>query len=133
MRKYIAVFKIRFKNQIQYRGAALGGLICQGFFAAILIALYRALYAAHPDQSIPLSATVSYVWLQQAFFRMLFSNSSDLSDRIISGDIAYDLLRPLGIYRYYFADNLSGRIGTSLIRALPMLLIALLLPEGWKL
>ena len=45
MRAYLHVFRMRLRMELQYRGAALGGIICQLFFGLILIALYRALYA----------------------------------------------------------------------------------------
>ena len=84
MRAYLATFRMRWKMETQYRGAALGGVFCQMFFGLILIAVYRALYAGRP-QTLPLESVVSYVWLQQAFFRMLLSSDSELADKIRTG------------------------------------------------
>ena len=70
MNAYYAIFRLRRRLETQYRGAALGGIICQMFFGLVLIALYRALYAGKP-QEMPFSQVATYVWLQQAFFRML--------------------------------------------------------------
>ena len=64
---------MRRRLEFQYRGAVLGGIVCQVFFGLILIAIYRALYAGKP-QAMPLSQITSYVWLQQAFFRMLLAS-----------------------------------------------------------
>lgn len=132
MRAYLAVFRMRWKMETQYRGAALGGLLCQVFFGLILISVYRALYQGAP-QALPLSSVVSYVWLQQAFFRMLLSNDSELSDKIRTGAIAYDLCRPLSAYGYYYSRALAQKLMGSLLRGVPMLALALLLPEGWRL
>ena len=118
--------------ETQYRGAVLGGFICQVFFGLVLVALYRALYAGKP-QAIPLSHVTSYVWLQQAFFRMLLATDPELMDKIRTGAIAYDLCRPLNLYGYYYARILAQKLMGSLLRALPMLLFAALLPEGWGL
>ena len=52
MKPYLSIFKLRLRLETQYRGAVLGGLICQMFFGLILIAVYRALYASKP-QAIP--------------------------------------------------------------------------------
>ena len=41
--------------ELQYRGAVVGGIICQVFFGLILIALYRALYETRP-QVMPLAS-----------------------------------------------------------------------------
>lgn len=130
MRAYLSTFRMRWKMETQYRGAALGGILCQIFFGLILVSLYRALYASRP-QALPLSSVVTYVWLQQAFFRMLLSSDSELMDKIRTGGIAYDLCRPLHLYGYYYVRAAAQKLMGSLIRALPMLLFAALLPEGW--
>ncbi len=130
MRSYLSVFRLRLKMELQYRGAMVGGLICQVFFGLILIALYRALYEATP-QVRPLSHVVTYVWLQQAFFRMLLASDPDLADKIRTGGISYDLCRPVSLYGFYYVRALAQKGTGSLMRAVPMLLFASLLPEGW--
>ena len=130
MRAYLSVFRMRWKMELQYRGAVVGGVICQMFFGLILIALYRALYAGKP-QAMPLSSVTTYVWLQQAFFRMLFASDADLLDKIRTGNIVYDLCRPLQLYGYYYSRIMAQKLLGSLLRAAPMLIFAALLPEGW--
>ena len=130
MRAYLSVFRMRWKMELQYRGAVVGGVICQMFFGLILIALYRALYAGKP-QTMPFSSVTTYVWLQQAFFRMLLASDGDLLDKIRTGNIAYDLCRPMQLYGYYFSRIMAQKLLGSLLRAAPMLVFAALLPEGW--
>ena len=130
MRSYLSAFRLRRRMELQYRGAMLGGIVCQVTFGLILIALYRALYASKP-QALPLEHVVTYVWLQQAFFRMLLASDPDLLDKIRTGSIAYDLCRPLSLYGFYYARIVAQKITGSLMRAVPMLVFAALLPEGW--
>ncbi len=132
MKAYLSAFRMRLRLELQYRGAVLGGIVCQVFFGLILIAVYRALYAGKP-QAMPLSHVTSYVWLQQAFFRMLLASDPDLLDKIRTGSIAYDLCRPLNLYGFYYARILAQKMTGSLLRAVPMLIFAFLLPEGWGL
>ena len=132
MKAYLSVFRRRRRLETQYRGAVLGGVICQMFFGIILIAVYRALYAGKP-QDYPFTQIASYVWLQQAFFRMLLASDPDLLDKIRTGGIAYDLCRPLSLYGFYYVRILAQKMMGSLLRAAPMLVFALLLPEGWGL
>nr|AHF26238.1 ABC transporter permease [uncultured bacterium Contigcl_1794] len=108
----------------------LGGIICQVFFGLILIALYRALYAGKP-QDIPLSSVTTYVWLQQAFFRMLVATDPDLQDKIRTGSISYDLCRPVSMYGFYYVRVAAQKLTGSLMRGIPMLIFASFLPEGW--
>ena len=130
MKAYLSIFRMRRRMETQYRGAVLGGLICQAFFGLVLVAIYRALYAGKP-QPIPLSHVTTYVWLQQAFFRMLTATDAELTDKIRTGAIAYDLCRPLHLYGYYYARILAQKLTGSMLRGLPMLAFAALLPEGW--
>ncbi len=130
MNAYYAVFRLRRRLETQYRGAVIGGLICQVFFGLILIALYRALYAGKP-QTLPFSHVATYVWLQQAFFRMLVASDAELMDKVRTGGIAYDLCRPMNLYGFYYARILAQKLTGCLLRAAPMLLFAALLPEGW--
>ena len=132
MKAYFSIFRMRLRLETHYRGAALGGLVCQIFFGLILTALYRAMYAGSP-QALPLSHVASYVWLQQAFFRMLLGSDADLLDKIRSGGIAYDLCRPMHLYAFYYMRIMAQKLMGSLLRGLPMLLFAFLLPEGWGL
>ena len=131
MKKYFSIFLMRLKMETQYRGAALGGILCQMFFGLVYIALYRAFYAGKP-QDFPVTSIVTYVWLQQAFFRMLLASDSELADKIRTGGIAYDLCRPLHFYGYYYARDMAQKLMGSLLRAVPMLAFAALLPKGWS-
>ena len=129
MNAYFTVFRMRWKMELQYRGAVIGGVVCQVFFGLILVSLYRALYASKP-QTMPIEAVASYVWLQQAFFRMQLSSDSELMDKIRTGGIAYDLCRPLDLYGYYYVRILAQKLLGSLLRAAPMLVFAFSLPRG---
>lgn len=130
MKAYRSIFCMRWRMETQYRAAALGGMLCQMFFGLILVALYRALYAGKP-QSMPIENVVTYVWFQQAFFRMLTSTDDELAARIRTGSIAYDLCRPLDMYNHYYVRAAAQKLVGSGLRAAPMLLIAFLLPKGW--
>ena len=130
MKAYYAVFRLRRRMETQYRAAAVGGIVCQIFFGLVLIALYRALYEGRP-QSMPFSSISTYVWLQQAFFRMLLASDAELMDKVRTGGIAYDLCRPVSLYGFYYARILAQKLMGSLLRAAPMLLCSALLPAGW--
>lgn len=92
MKTYWAAFLMRAKMETQYRAAALSGLATQLFFGLILVYLYRALYGAGADLAA-LASTATYVWIQQAFFRMVCADDNTLTAAIIKGDMAYQLVR----------------------------------------
>ncbi len=71
---------------------------------------------------------VSYIWLGQALFG-LFPLSVDplASERIRSGTVAYELLRPLDLYANWTISAIGWRIGRTVFRAAPLVLFAVFL------
>lgn len=130
MRAYFSAFRMRLRLETQYRGAMIGGILCQLFFGIILVALYRALYAGRP-QPIPIEHVTTYVWIQQSLFRMLTSTDADLYDKIRSGNISYDLCRPVSMYWFYYFRAAAQKLMGSFMRGAPMIAFAALLPRGW--
>ncbi len=131
IRAYYAVFRMRWKVETQYRAAALGGVFCQLFFGLMLIALYNALYQ-NKQQDMPLATIVTYVWLQQSFFRMLLSNDNELSNTILTGGMAYEIVRPMTPYWFYYMRALAQKIVGTALRAAPMLAVACVLPSAYR-
>ncbi len=129
LKPYFTAFKLRALLEAQYRGAAIGGLVTQMAFGLSLIFLYQALYASGGDTSVPFPQVVTYVWLQQAFFRLLFSNDSALNEAIFSGAVAYELCRPVDTYFCWYLRSLAQKIIGGFMRAVPLFLFAVLLPQ----
>ncbi|QHW34235.1 ABC transporter permease [Paenibacillus rhizovicinus] len=137
MRKaYLSVFKLRINMGLQYRTAALAGIGTQFFFGFVFIMVFEAFYAHASNQPpMTLSQVITYSWLKQAFlaFIILWLRDNELFQLITSGNIAYELCRPCGIYGFWFAKLLAQRLSSALLRCFPILLIALFLPEPYRL
>lgn len=136
MRAYQAVFKLRVSLGLQYRAAALAGLSTQFFWGLMIIMVYDAFYthsSAVPDMSF--QQVVTYIWLQQAFltFVMLWFRDNELFNMITSGNIAYELCRPCGIYGFWYAKLVAQRLSAATLRCLPILLVAYILPGRYRL
>jgi ABC-2 type transport system permease protein len=128
LKPYFTAFRLRAILETQYRGAALGGLVTQLAFGLGLIFLYDALYRSGGDTSVPFPRIVTYVWLQQAFFRALFTSDSALSEAIMTGGVAYELCRPVDLYYIWYLRAMAQKIVGSFMRAVPMLAFIMLLP-----
>ena len=113
--------------ETQYRAAALGGMVTQVFFGLVYIFLYTALYAGESPEM--LADTITYVWLQQMFLRMIFSADGELSNLIMSGGIAYMLVRPVDQHRFWVCRDVGGRLVGALMRLVPMVAIQFILPQ----
>ena len=136
MRMYLSVFKLRLLNGLQYRTAALAGLATQFCWGFMFIMVYEAFYLnGTAGAAISLEQLVDYMWLQQAFlvFIALWLRDSELFSLITSGNIAYELCRPCGIYEFWYAKLLAQRFSGAILRCFPVLIIAALLPEPYGL
>jgi len=134
MKKYLSFFRIRFINGLQYRAAAYAGVATQFAWGFMEILLFRAFYRDNP-YSFPMefSQLVSYVWLQQAFLAlyMLWFYDNEIFMTIISGNAAYELARPMDLYNMWFTKNLAVRLSRAALRCMPILLVAVFLPEPY--
>ena len=135
MKEYIAIFRIRFINSLQYRAAALAGMVTQFAWGFMEILAFEAFYRVNPA-AFPMTfpETVSYIWMQQAFLAlfMMWFFESEIFDAISGGAIAYELVRPISIYGRWFFQSVANRLSRALLRCVPILAIAFLVPEPYR-
>lgn len=136
MKKYFAFFRLRFSMGLQYRAAALAGIVTQFVWGTMEILMFRAFYRADAS-AFPMTfhATASYVWMQQAFLAlfMAWMMENDIFSAIVDGNIAYELCRPIDIYNMWFSRSLASRFSKAVLRCMPILLAALFFPAPYGL
>ena len=134
MKKYISFFRIRFIAGLQYRAAAWGGIATQFAWGFMTILMFRAFYESG-QESFPMTfpELSSYIWMRQAFFALFgCSFDIDIFDSITSGGIAYELCRPCDLYFMWFTKDLATRVSRTILRCMPILLVAALLPYPYN-
>jgi len=133
---YFALIGIRFLNGLQYRAAALAGLSTQFAWGFMILLGFRAFREANPA-AFPMTETemAAYIWLQQAFIAWLFIWfwENDIFADITSGNIAYELVRPVDLYSRWFAQVIGNRVARTVLRCLPILVVAAFLPGDLRL
>ena len=114
MSGYLAIIAARFRALLQYRAAALAGLFTQVFFGLVRIMILRAFYAASVTAApISLPRVVTYVWLGQATLLLVpWRTDEDVAEQINTGNVVYELTRPLDLYGVWFARSLAWRSNT---------------------
>ncbi|WP_430610090.1 ABC transporter permease [Enterococcus sp. DIV0876] len=136
MIKYAALFRIRFIHTLQYRSAAIAGMVTQFVWGMMEILAFHAFYQTDAT-AFPMTfqQTVSYVWMQQAFLSlfMLWFFENEIFEAITSGSIAYELARPMDLYNKWFCQSIANRLAKTLLRCLPIFGIAFLLPAPYRL
>ena len=139
LRPYVAVFRTRFQLLLQYRAAALAGFATQCWWGAIKIVVLAAFFRGAVFTPMSLRQVIDYTWLAQGFLTLLpWSVDPDVARMVRSGDVAYERLRPLDTYAFWYARAVARRTATPLLRVVPMvitagLLLRLLGMEQWAL
>ena len=128
MRAYAAIFSARARTLLQYRAAAVAGLVTQLFWGLIRVMIFTAFYqSSSAEQPMSLPQVVTYVWLSQAMFRLLpWGVDPDIRQMIGSGSVAYEMLRPLDVYSLWVTRAMANHAAPTLLRAIPMLPVAVL-------
>lgn len=122
---YLAYFKMKFLNEIQYKTAALAGVLTQFAWGGMYIMLYTAFLknGTSADYTIPQMAT--YIWLQQGL--LILYNSwtvdKDTIEECETGQISMELVRPINLYSIWHAKTLGKKMAASLLRLIPIVII----------
>lgn len=123
VRTFLAILAVRCRMLLQYRAAALAGFGTQLFWGFIKVMVFVAFYAAATrEPPMSFSQVLVYVWLGQALLALLPWNvDKEIAQQIRSGGVAYELLRPLDLYGFWFARTLAFRLAPTVLRMVPML------------
>jgi ABC-2 type transport system permease protein len=128
-RAYWAVVSARYRMLLQYRVAAFAGFMTQLFWGAVRLMIFGAFFAVSTvEQPLSLGDIVAYVWLGQALLGLLPWNvDQEIAEKIQTGDVAYELLRPLDLYAFWYFRTLAFRCAGTTLRLIPMVVFAMLL------
>lgn len=134
MRAFAALFKMWLLEALQYRAAALSGIVTQFCWGVTLTVLYGAFYRyGSGGSSMSLSQTVTYVWLTECFLSFAMLNTEgEIMSSIRTGGVGVELCRPLGLYTFWYARTVASRLGRMALRCAGIIPLALLLPAGMR-
>jgi ABC-2 type transport system permease protein len=147
MRLFWEIAKRALARYLTYRAATLAGLTTNIFFgilrASVLLAFLGssqgAGWVAHAETGWNAQDVVTYVALTQAvmMFVAIFG-WSELMNTVYRGEVAGELLRPVGLFFFWFAQDVGRAITALLTRGLPILLVCGLIfgikpPSHWLL
>jgi len=125
---------MRFAVNLQYRAAAIAAFFTNLFFGFVRVMVYHAFYAfSTVIQPLTLGQAVTYTWLTQVTFRMQpWQADLEIMAMIRSGNVAYELCRPLDVYFTWYARLVSQKLVPFLLTGVPMFCIAILLPGDFR-
>lgn len=126
MKAYLAILKCRFSVLIQYRAAAIAGLCTQLFWGLVKIMILSAFFAqSTSSQPMSLDQAITFIWLGQALIGLLpWTLDKEIEEQIHTGNVAYELLRPLNLYWIWYYRAFALRIVPTSMRFLPVIFIS---------
>ncbi|MEV0358678.1 ABC-2 family transporter protein [Nocardia sp. NPDC050697] len=125
-----------FRRQWQYKLALFAGMFTNSVFGLLRGAvMLAAVGSAGSFGGYDAAGIGAYVWLSQALLgAVLFTDSgAELGERVRSGDIAVDFLRPVDLQLATLAGDLGRATCTLLPRGLPTLAVGALVYGGLEL
>jgi ABC-2 type transport system permease protein len=135
MRPYISYFRQELLAALQYKEAAIAGMMTQFFWGFLFAFVYAAFYSHANIDNINFQQLMCYVWLGQAFFSLIAPGVRDVRilEQIRNGAVAYELCRPYDLYWWWFLKHLAKRYAACALRCIPVLVFALLIPKPYNL
>lgn len=128
---YRGLFKMSFKGQLQYRAKAISGIATQFFWGIMYIYLYTAFMGGKVIADFSVQQMASYIWLGQSFFVLRYVDlPKGCGEEIKNGNVCYKFVRPLNLYNQWYFEHLGYKLSATLLRFIPIAIIALLLPAG---
>lgn len=131
MNSYRGLFKMTFKGELQYRAKAISGVLTQFFWAIMYIYLYTAFMGNKLIDGFSIQQMISYVWLGQAFLVLRFTDlPKNCASEIENGNVCYKFVRPVNIYNQWYFEHLGYKLSATLLRFIPIVVVALILPSS---
>ncbi|MGQ0715924.1 MAG: ABC transporter permease [Pseudonocardiales bacterium] len=113
---YLRLIRAGFRRYSTYWQAVLAGLATNVVFGFMRCAVLLTVFAGSAQVAgYDPSRTVTFVWIGQGLIAVvLIWGNTDFGERVRSGDVAVDLLRPLDLQAALLAEDL-GRAGFALL------------------
>lgn len=110
-----------FRRQATYRGATLAGVFTNTVFGFILAYVLLAVLRQRPSiGGFSAEDAVTFTFVMQGMLMVIgVFGSTDIADRIRTGDIVSDLYRPVDFQAYWLADAYGRSSFYALARGVP--------------
>jgi ABC-2 type transport system permease protein len=118
-----------FREQATYRLAAVAGLVANTTFGLLKVAvLFATVEAAGGEiHGYDVATMSAYIWISQGLLGSINLNGrSEMSERIRTGDVAVDFLRPMDVHTAAVATEVGRSIFTLIPRGVPCVVIGVL-------
>lgn len=123
MAAFFEVIRMHFKVWVQYKWTYMLTLIIHPIILLINIALFSSIYAHNHTQFIKGYSLEQMIWYftTVSFINIFAWNYTDvrISDRILTGELAIDILRPVSLFRFELANAIALRLAGVFFEFIP--------------
>jgi ABC-2 type transport system permease protein len=130
VRTYLRLLVAGFRRQSTYRLAALGGLVANTTFGLLKVALLLAAVRTSGGRlaGYDVATMSSYIWISQGLLGSVnLTGRTEIAERIRSGDVAIDFIRPVDVHLASVATEVGRSAFALLPRGLPSVAIGAVL------
>lgn len=130
MRTYLRLFVAGFRRQSTYRLAAFGGLVANTTFGLLKVALLFAAVRTSGGElaGYDVAMMSAYIWISQGMLGSVnLTGRTEIADRIRTGDVAVDFLRPLDVHLASVTTEVGRAVFALIPRGTPSVVIGALL------
>ncbi|PRX98710.1 ABC transporter permease [Allonocardiopsis opalescens] len=135
---YTSVFWHGLRRYATYRAATAAGILTNSVFGCVSAFVLIAVWEARPGLAgWDAADAVAFVFVAQALIGVVapFGPSLEIGERIRTGDVAIDLIRPVALPAWWLAQDLGRAAFGAVFRGVPTfavgaLLFTLTLPDG---
>lgn len=128
---YLSIAKAGIRQLLQYRSSLMASLPLH-FLRVILSLTILGIYTGGVG-TISLGIK-NYIWIQAFILPMVSSwvTDGELAGMVRTGNVIYDYLKPLDLYRMWFSRLISQRILLTAVTGIPLLLLSVFLPGNYR-
>ena len=129
MRPYALLVLAGFRQQSAYRLAALAGLVANTTFGFLKVAILLATVEAAGGElnGYDAGSMAAYIWLSQGLLGSVnLFGRTEVAERIRTGDVVVDFLRPLDVQGAAVATEVGRNLFALLPRGVPSVLVGAL-------
>ncbi|GAA3833534.1 ABC transporter permease [Nocardioides panacisoli] len=129
IRTYWRILAAGFRRQSAYLAAAFGGLVANTTFGLLKVALLFATVRAAGGslQGYDVATMSTYIWVSQGLLGSVnLFGRIDIADRIKSGDVVVDFLRPVDVHGAAVVTEIGKSLFALIPRGIPSVLIGAL-------
>ena len=129
MRPYALLVLAGFRQQSAYRLAALAGLVANTTFGFLKVAILLATVEAAGGEldGYDAGSMAAYIWISQGLLGSVnLFGRTEVAERIRTGDVVVDFLRPLDVQAAAVATEVGRNLFALLPRGIPSVLVGAL-------